>query len=121
MREDVHGELKALLEPPLSLERLHQALELARDACRTSEHPVGLFVLARVLEALESHWRDRGSISADAEIMLSEVALPPLRRYLDARARARLDGNRETSYLDEIVKAFLRWAASHETAARHEE
>jgi len=118
LTESVYGELKALLEPQLSLERLHEASALAREACGEAPHPVSLFVLARVLEAIESHWRDRGAISGDAEIMLSEVALPPMRRYLDARARARLDGNREMAYLDEIVKAFLRWSGSHETAAQ---
>jgi hypothetical protein len=112
----VYRELKAQLEQQLSFEGLQRALNLAREGCRASERPVGLFVLARVLEAIESYWRDRGSISADAEIMLSEVA-SPMRRYLDARARARLDGNRETAYLDEIVKAFLRSAVSHERAS----
>ena len=118
MTENVYGQLKSLLDQQISLDRLHEASSLAREGCRENDHPVGLFVLSRVLEAIEGRWRDGGSMSADAEIMLSEIALSPIRRYLDARARARLDGNRETAYLDEIVKAFLRWSASEDATVR---
>ena len=94
-----------------------QASKLAREASRQSDYTLGLFVLGRVLETLESYWRDRGSITADAEIILSEVLMPPIRRYLDARARARLDANKEMAYLEQIVKAFLQWTADQDVVA----
>lgn len=116
MTENVYAEMKGELGQQLSLERIDAALRRAREACHRSEYPVGLFVVSEILETLERYWRERGTISADTEIVLSETLMPPVRRYLDARGRARLDATKEIAYLDEMVKAFLRWSASQQGA-----
>jgi hypothetical protein len=113
MTENVYVEIRAHLDQPLSLDRLQAAAALAQDACQQSQYPLGLFVLSQVLLSLEAYWDDRGTISADTEIMLSEALVPPIRRYLDARARARLDASKEVAHLDGIVKAFFQWTATH--------
>jgi hypothetical protein len=116
LTENVYGEITAQLgREQLSLDRVRQASTLAREACGQSHYPLGLFVVGRVLETLESYWRVRGALTADAEIMVSEALMPPLLRYLSARTRARLDGNREAAYLNEVVKSFLQWTADQET------
>ena len=101
------ADIHRLLRRGFYLDNFIEIVRLALDAARASDHPLPLFVIARILWGLNSYWRDRPLTVTTAERM-KDALLPALEDYLVA-AQDGLSPELEVKYLDEIVAAYLRW------------
>ena len=109
-------ELKRLLKRPFLASNLDAAAILAFESSWNAPHPLGLFVLTRVLRILKEHWdvaywRDQAWMTQDAVTDMEDRLRPPLLAYLEAAGSRDLAPVDEVRLLETIVEALFKWTA----------
>lgn len=109
-------ELKRLLNQPFLTANLDAASILAFESSWNTNHPLGLFVLERVLHILSDHWdvdywRGQAWMTDEAFKDMEARLRPPLLAYLDAAESGSLTPTEELTLLNAIVSALFRWTA----------
>ncbi len=115
MTRNLYGELSRRLKRGFYLDNLANVAILCDEGSWQTEHPVGLFVLSRILWQLDDWWRERPLPTVESERMQAMLE-PPIMTYLNAAADSDLDARAELDYLSEIVRSYLRWV--HEKGGR---
>jgi len=70
--------------------------------------PLGLYVLSKVLSSQAEQWPEQGIGSSVAEEM-TQTMKPPITAYIEAASARELTTEEEAAYLNDILRAFLRW------------
>ena len=109
-----YAELKRLLDQEFLADNLDHAATLAFEASWNSNHPLGLFVVARLLRILEDQWavaesRGQAWMTIEAVRAMEAYLREPMQHYLAALDRDALEPVVELGLLNEIVRALFKW------------
>jgi hypothetical protein len=111
---NLYAELRRLLRGELSGPNLDKASTLAVEASYQATEPLALFVIVRVIEAIENRWNSQGFLLPAEFALIEDTVLPPVDRFLSDASAHDLDPQDEQRHLNEIVVAFLRWRAGRD-------
>ena len=108
----LYERLKELLAPGFFPDNFLKAARLAEEASWQTNHPLGLYVLSRILDSLGSEWSsDEQGIETSAAERMAQVMAPPINAYIEAGILG-ITREEEVSHLDNLILAFLRWSAT---------
>ena len=104
---NLYERLKQLLAPGFYPDNFLNVARLAEEASWQAEHPLGLYVLSRMLFSLGDGWTEQGMETARAEEMARTME-PAITGFVTAGAHG-LTPDEEVPYLNDLIRAFLRW------------
>lgn len=107
---NLYGRLKELLAQGFYPENFLKVARLAEEASWQADYPLALYVLSRLLVSLAEEWPEQGIETARAEEMARTME-PPIAAFLTAGA-AGLFPEEEVSYLNDLIRASLRWRST---------
>lgn len=91
----LYERLKELPAPGFYPDNFLRAARLAEEASWQTEHPLGLYVLSRILHSLGEEWPEQGIESPSAEQMV-QIMTPPINAYIEAATRGMTTGRRDS-------------------------
>ena len=107
----LYERLKELLAPGFYPDHFLKAARLAEEAAWLTEHPLGLYVLSRILLSLGSEWaNDEQGVPASEAERMAEIMVPAVSAYIEAGI-AGMTLVEEVHVLDSLILTFLRWRA----------
>lgn len=108
----LYARLREQLAQGFFPDNYEKVARLALESSWQTDNPLGLYVLASVLESLSRDWGDdeQGSPMSLTEAMTATME-PPALAYLDAASTRDLTADEEALYLNDLIRALQRWRA----------
>ena len=106
----LYERLRELLAQGFYPDNFLKVARLAEEASWQAKHPLGLYVLSRILFSPGDEWPEQGTETAHAKEMARTME-PPITAFVIAGA-AGLVPEEEVSYLNDLIRAFLHWRSS---------